>query len=70
MINQRNIYKQQNTILLMKKGVGITLDVDVVKAIKKIQSNSRGTKFSSLVNDLLREHPEIKKLLNKNNKKK
>lgn len=69
MINQRNVYKQENHTLLMKKGVGVTLDVDVVEAIKEIQSNSRGAKFSPLVNDLLREHPEIKKRLKKNAKK-
>ncbi|MEK6823904.1 MAG: hypothetical protein AABY06_02605 [Nanoarchaeota archaeon] len=51
-----------------KKGVGVTLDNDVIEAIKEIQSNSRGAKFSPLVNSLLREHPEIKKKLKKNGK--
>jgi len=65
MINQSNVYKGQQTILIMKKGVGVTLDIDLVEAIKEIQSDSRGSKFSPLVNDLLREHPEIKKRLKK-----
>lgn len=48
-----------------KKRVGVTLDVDVVEAIDDIKNNSRGSKFSPLVNGLLREHPEIKKRLKK-----
>ena len=65
-MNNRNIYKENNCIFIMsKKGVGVTLDVDLVEAIKEIQNNSRGAKFSPLVNDLLREHPDIKKRLKK-----
>jgi len=71
MINQRNVFKHGNGITDMsKRGVGVTLDVDVVEAIKDIQNNSRGAKFSPLVNDLLREHPEIKKRCKKNDKNK
>lgn len=68
MNNPRNVYKQESNVLLMKKGVGVTLDVDVLEVIKEIQSNSRGAKFSPLINDLLREHPEVKKRLKKNGK--
>jgi hypothetical protein len=65
MINEI-IYKPENVILIMsKRGVGVTLDVDVVEAIKDLQNSSRGAKFSPLVNSLLREHPEIKKRLKK-----
>jgi hypothetical protein len=65
-MNNRNIYKENNCILIMtKKGVGVTLDVDVVEAINEIKNSSRGVKFSPLVNDLLREHPDIKKRLKK-----
>ena len=55
---------------MSKKGVGVTLDTDVVEAIEEIKKNSRGAKFSPIVNSLLREHPEIKKKLKKNEKKK
>jgi len=69
-MKEKNIYKQENSLIIMgcKKGVGVTLDNDVIEAIKEIQSNSRGAKFSPLVNGLLREHPEIKKILNKEKK--
>ena len=53
---------------MAKRGVGVTLDIDVVEAIKDLQDNSRGAKFSPLVNSLLREHSEIKKRLKKNGK--
>ena len=56
------------TLTMPKKGVGVTLDIDVLKAIKEIQNSVRGAKFSPLVNDLLREHPEIKKRLKENGK--
>lgn len=54
---------------MKKRGVGITLDIDVVDAIKNLQKDSRGTKFSSIVNCLLREHSEVKKRLKKGEKK-
>jgi hypothetical protein len=53
---------------MTKRGVGVTLDTDVLEAIKYIQTHSRGSKFSPLVNDLIRDHPEIKKRLKKNGK--
>lgn len=55
---------------MTKEGVGVTLDKDVIAAIKEIQINSRGAKFSPLINDLLREHSDIKKILKKNGKNK
>ena len=69
-MTDKNIYKSENALNIMsdKKGVGITLDNDVIEVIKEIQNNSRGAKFSPLVNDLLREHPDIKKRLKKNGK--
>ncbi len=57
-------------INMTKKGVGVTLDIDVVEAIKSLQNNSRGAKFSPLVNSLIREHPEIKKRLKNNGRNK
>ncbi len=70
-IINKNLYKSGNALIIMgKKGVGVTLDNDVIEAIKEIQSNSRGAKFSPLVNDFLREHPDIKKILKKNGKNK
>ncbi len=51
-----------------KKSVGITLDIDIIEAVKSLQNSLRGSKFSPLVNSLLREHPEIKKNLKKNGK--
>jgi len=66
MINQENVLKHKKSIIDMtKRGVGVTLDIDLVEAIKDLQNNSRGAKFSPLVNSLLREHPEIKKRLKK-----
>jgi hypothetical protein len=53
-----------------KKGVGVTLDRDVVEAVEQICANSRGAKFSPVVNSLLKEHPEIKKMIKKNGKNK
>jgi len=65
-MTKKNIYKLENALLIMgKKGVGVTLDKDVVEAIEGICKNSRGAKFSPVVNSLLKEHPEVKKLLNK-----
>ena len=54
---------------MSKKSVGITLDNDIVEAVEKICANSRGAKFSPVVNSLLKEHPEIKKILKKKNGK-
>lgn len=66
-MNNKNVYNTENSLIIMgcKKGVGVTLDNDVIEVIKEIQSNSRGAKFSPLVNSLLREHPDIKKRLKK-----
>ena len=65
-MNNKNIYKQENALIIMgKKGVGVTLDKEVVEAIEQVCANSRGAKFSPVVNSLLREHPEIKKMLRK-----
>jgi len=65
-INYRNVNKQDPTFnFMVKKGVGITLDEDIHEVIKDIQNNSMGSKFSTLVNCLLRSHPEVKKRLKK-----
>jgi len=65
-MTNRNIYKNGGALLVMaKKGVGVTLDIDLVEAIKKICNDSRGSKFSTVINSLLKEHPEIKKRLKK-----
>ena len=68
-MTNKNIYKREDAFLLMgKKGVGVTLDKDVVEAVEKICADSRGAKFSPVVNSLLKEHPDIKKILKKNGK--
>lgn len=69
-MKSKNVYKPENSLIIMgKKGVGVTLDKDIVEAVEEICANSRGAKFSPVVNSLLKEHPDIKKILNKKAKK-
>lgn len=68
----RKIYKHERTILVMpKKRVDVTIDSDVHEIIEDIRSKEKfKPSFSQVVNSLLKEHPEIKKILNKLKKRK
>ena len=65
-ISNRNVYKQRDTILDMsKKEVSISLDKSILSVIEAICKENLGAKRSTVINNLLKTHPEIKKRLKK-----
>lgn len=69
-MNSRNIYKLRNELNnVMKKGVSITLDKEILDIIDSICKSNLGAKRSTVINSLLKENSDIKKRLKKNEKK-
>jgi hypothetical protein len=63
------IYNMEKTILLMKKRVDITLDVDICEVLEQMRSEPEfKPALSQVVNSLLKSHPKIIKRLKKNGK--
>lgn len=65
-INNRNVYKQDEIKLIMpKKEVSVSLDKSILSILETICKENLGAKRSTVINNLLKTHPEIKKRLKK-----
>ena len=66
MITNRNVYKQDEIKLIMpKKEVSVSLDKSILSILEAICKENLGAKRSTIINNLLKTHPEIKKRLKK-----
>ena len=66
MITNRNVYKQDEIKLIMpKKEVSVSLDKSILSILEAICKENLGAKRSTVINNLLKTHPEIKKRLKK-----
>jgi len=62
----RNVFKEDSLNLTMsKKEVSISLDESVLSVVDSICDENFSAKRSTVINKLLKEHPKIKKRLNK-----
>jgi len=61
-----NVYKQKipNSVM-SKKEVTISLDEEILECIDKIQKENLNAKRSTIINEFLKNNPEIKKRLKK-----